>query len=92
MLGMWIIPFLLSVKFAHVRFILIWIIFTCITIYVAFKATRTPINQSTPRLVYKWFIFVHKVSYVLGIVGYVGLMLTFLGFNALLLVSPTVIM
>lgn len=33
------------------------------------------------RLVYKWFYFIYKLSYGLGIVGYVIMMLTFLGFN-----------
>jgi hypothetical protein len=34
---------------------------------------------------------VHKISYILGIVGYIGLMLTFLGLNFLFFISPTVI-
>jgi RING finger protein 121 len=58
---------------------------------IAIRATRSPIERTTPRLFYKWFLLVHKVSYILGIVGYVGLMLTFLGFNFLFFVSPTVI-
>ena len=90
MLGMWIIPFLISLKFHHIRFIIIWIIFTLITSFIAFKATRTPIARTTPRLLYKWFLLVHKVTYALGIIGYVGLMLTFLGLNFLFLVSPNV--
>lgn len=87
---MWIIPFVMSFKLGHIRFIIIWIIFTCITSLVAIKATRSPIERSTPRLLYKWFLLVHKISYILGIVGYVGLMLTFLGFNVLLLIPPNV--
>lgn len=90
MLGMWLIPFLISVKFHHIRFIIIWIILTLITTYVNYRATRSPIARTTPRLFYKWFLLVHKVTYALGIIGYVGLMLTFLGLNSLFLVSPTV--
>ena len=89
MIGMWIIPFLISLKFLHVRFLIIWTIFTFITVWIARKSIRVPIERSTPRLLYKWFLLVHKISYVLGIVGYVGLMLTFLGFNFLFFVSPT---
>ena len=91
MIGMWIIPFCISLKFLHIRFILIWIFFTIITGLITIKSTQSPIGRSTPRLVYKWFLLVHKISYFLGIVGYIGLMLTFLGFNFLFFISPTVI-
>ena len=90
MFGMWLIPFAISVKFLHIRFILIWLVFTVVTSFVFFKATRTPIEKSTPRLLYKWFLFVHKISYVLGIAGYIGLMCTFLGLNFMFMISPTV--
>lgn len=33
------------------------------------------------RLVYKWFLFLYKVSYGLGIIGYLIIMLTFMGAN-----------
>ena len=33
----------------------------------------------TFRLVYKWFLLVYKVSYFIGIVGYVIMMATFMG-------------
>lgn len=43
------------------------------------------------RLVYKWFLLVYKVSYGLAIGGYFLIMMTFLGINNLLLISPQVI-
>lgn len=33
------------------------------------------------RMVYKWFLFLYKVSYGLGIIGYIIIMLTFMGAN-----------
>lgn len=42
------------------------------------------------RLVYKWFYFIYKLSYGLGIVGYVIMMLTFLGFNLIFNQQPHV--
>jgi len=39
-------------------------------------------------LVYKWFYNVHRVTYALGIIGYMIIMCTFMGFNVLLLVRP----
>lgn len=32
-------------------------------------------------MVYKWFYLIYKVSYLLGILGYVLMMLTFFGVN-----------
>lgn len=90
MLGMWIIPLGISIKLLYGRFILIWTVFTIITLFVAYKATRVPIGRSTPRLVYKWFLLLHKVTYFLGVFGYISLMLTFLGLNFLVLISPAV--
>jgi RING finger protein 121 len=89
MVGMWTIPFLISLKFVHIRFLIIWIFFSTITSIIFFKASKSPIDKSTPRWLYKWFLLVHKISYVLGVVGYIGLMLTFLGFNFLFFISPT---
>jgi len=89
MLGMWIIPLLISIKFLHIRFIIIWCIFTALTSYVFRRSTRTPLKKTTPRLVYKWFLLIHKITYLLGIVGYIGLMLSFLGFNFLFWIGPT---
>ena len=40
------------------------------------------------RLVYKWFYNIHRVTYFLGIVGYLIIMGTFLGINVLLYISP----
>ena len=48
MFGMWLIPFILSVKFFYTRFLIIWFIFTIITGIVAKKAYRVPLDRSTP--------------------------------------------
>lgn len=45
---------------------------------------------SPNRLVYKWFYFIYKLSYGLGIVGYIVMMLTFLGFNLIFNQQPHV--
>ena len=44
------------------------------------------------RLVYKWFYNVHRITYALGIIGYMIIMCTFMGFNVLLLVRPELAM
>lgn len=37
------------------------------------------LQNFTSRLVYKWFLLVYKISYFIGIVGYVIMMATFMG-------------
>ncbi len=48
------------------------------------------IKEFLYRLVYKWFLLVYKISYGLAIGGYFLIMMTFLGINNLLLISPEV--
>ena len=43
-------------------------------------------------MVYKWFLVVYKVSYGLGILGYVLMMATFLGLYIIFAVKPQVFM
>ena len=40
------------------------------------------------RYVYKWFLLIYKVSYVVGITGYVIMMATFLGLHFFFGVKP----
>lgn len=40
------------------------------------------------RLVYKWFYLIYKVSYALGIIGYIIVMTTFLGVNLIFKQAP----
>ena len=44
------------------------------------------------RLVYKWFLLIYKISYAVGIIGYLAIMCTLFGLNILLLIKPQVAM
>lgn len=44
------------------------------------------------RFVYKWFLFLHKLSYVLGVVGYLIMMAALLGFHVLFGVTQPTLM
>lgn len=90
MLAMWIIPLFLSIKNEWWRFISTWVIFSCLTGIVVRKATQKPISVTTPRLVYKWFYLIYKVSCLLGIMGYVIMMTTFFGLNLIFNQKPHV--
>ena len=44
------------------------------------------------RLVYRWFLFIYQATYVMGIVGYIILLLIFTGIGLLLPIHPDTIM
>uniref|UniRef100_A0A8C5MFK4 E3 ubiquitin ligase Rnf121 n=1 Tax=Leptobrachium leishanense TaxID=445787 RepID=A0A8C5MFK4_9ANUR len=85
---MWIVPVYFTVKLHWWRFLAVWIIFSIVTAFITFRATRKPLEQTTPRLVYKWFLLLYKMSYATGIVGYVAVMFTLFGLNLLLRIKP----
>lgn len=47
--GLWLIPLATSVYFVFWRMVIIWTVFSCITIFVIFRATRKRISVKTPR-------------------------------------------
>ncbi|XP_058041257.1 E3 ubiquitin ligase RNF121 isoform X2 [Ahaetulla prasina] len=85
---MWVVPLYFTVKLHWWRFLGIWIFFSAITAFVTFRATRKPLVQTTPRLVYKWFLLIYKISYATGIVGYMAVMFTLFGLNLLFRIKP----
>lgn len=90
--GMWLFPLFFNLRAGWYRILVVWFLFTLITLLVLRKATRTPIDPHTPRITYKWFYNVHRVTYVLGILGYMIIMCTFFGLNLLLLIPPDIAM
>ncbi|KAL0273373.1 UNVERIFIED_CONTAM: hypothetical protein PYX00_006055 [Menopon gallinae] len=86
--AMWIIPVVLCIRNQWWRFIFTWLVFSCITALVFRKSLQKPIDRTTPRLVYKWFYFLHKLSYGVGIIGYTILMCTFFGLTLLFNTKP----
>ncbi|KAK2488615.1 hypothetical protein MC885_008005 [Smutsia gigantea] len=85
---MWVVPLYFTVKLHWWRFLVIWTLFSAVTAFVTFRATRKPLVQTTPRLVYKWFLLIYKISYATGIVGYMAVMFTLFGLNLLFKIKP----
>lgn len=81
LIGLWIIPLGISIKSQFTRFIVLWVIFSILTAFVMRRAMAKPVLGTTPRLVYKYFYFIYKLSYGLGIIGYIIMMCTFFGLN-----------
>ncbi|KFV07781.1 RING finger protein 121, partial [Pterocles gutturalis] len=77
-----------TIKLNWWRFLVIWVLFSAVTAFVTFRATRKPLVQTTPRLVYKWFLLIYKMSYATGIVGYMAVMFTLFGLNLLFRIKP----
>lgn len=90
LLAMWIIPLVISICYNFIRFVIIWTLFSMVTAFVIKKAVSKPIQRTTPRLVYKWFLLIYQISYFLGIGGYIVMMATFVGFNFIFNQSPNV--
>ncbi len=98
---MWLIPVFVCVQRLWWRFLLTWLVYSAYSTVIWYRATRPQISGTTPRsvhshqsqspcrFVYKWFLWLHKLSYILGIAGYLVIMGTLLGINVLLRVKPT---
>ncbi|XP_794833.2 RING finger protein 121 [Strongylocentrotus purpuratus] len=92
MFGMWVIPVYFCLTMHWTRFLIIWALFSFFTSIIVYKATRKPLPGTTPRLVYRWFYTIYKISYGLGIIGYTIIMFTFLGLNLILMIKPEIAM
>ncbi|XP_007910475.2 RING finger protein 121 [Callorhinchus milii] len=85
---MWVVPLYFTAKLHWWRFLIIWTLFSAVTAIITFRATRKPLDRSTPRLVYKWFLLLYKLSYGTGILGYAAVMFTLFGLNFLFRIKP----
>ncbi|KAI6189348.1 Zinc finger domain containing protein [Aphelenchoides fujianensis] len=92
LVGMWAIPFVISIQKGFWRFLLTWITFTAISVYIWNLSSRQHISGKAPRFVYTWFILLHKLSYVLGVAGYFGMMGAMLGVNFIFGMKTTTFM
>jgi RING finger protein 121 len=79
LLGLWLIPVCFGVYFRWSRMLTVWTLFSLVTGYIIFKATRNPMGGTTPRLVYRWFLLVYKICYAVALISYMFTMFLFLG-------------
>ncbi|XP_076193649.1 RING finger protein 175 [Aptenodytes patagonicus] len=96
LLQMWVVPLYFTIRLYWWRPLSLWGILSVIASYIAVRATCKPLSGRTPQyvlfcwfclgwgflgLVYKWFLLIYKLSYAVGIVGYLAIMFTMFGFN-----------
>uniref|UniRef100_A0A663DYL4 Ring finger protein 175 n=1 Tax=Aquila chrysaetos chrysaetos TaxID=223781 RepID=A0A663DYL4_AQUCH len=81
LLQIWVVRLYFTVRFYWWRSLPTWGMVSVITSYINFRATCKPLLGRTPQLVYKWFRLIYKLSYAIGIVGYLAIMFTMFGFN-----------
>ena len=51
LVGLWTVPFVLSLYAFHIRFLLIWLAFSLATAYVTMRATKRPLEKNVPQMV-----------------------------------------
>ena len=85
LIGLWIVPFLISVYFLYLRFLLFWSGYTFITFYILKKIYfENPLEPNTPRRTYSWFFWIYKISFGSSVVGYLLIMCDIFGFGDLI--------
>jgi len=67
--GMCVIPLVISIKNHWWKFLCIWVVFSSITSIIAKRATEKPMQGTTPRMVFKWFMLMNIVSYCVSCFG-----------------------
>ena len=90
MIGMWIVPFCLSIYNHWWRFVAIWLAITIVTSALISKPLlhKRLETGSTPRLIYKWFYLLYSFSSLLAVTGYVVVLMTLIGVNVLFGLKP----
>eukprot|EP00124_Ichthyophonus_hoferi_P002076 Ihof_evm10s129 gene=Ihof_evmTU10s129 len=78
--AMWIMPLLYCIYQHYIQFLCVWSIFSMITGWITYIATRRPVDRKTPRLVYRYLMLMFKLCYFIGLLGYLALFSFFVGF------------
>lgn len=79
-IGLWLLPFFLSLWLGFVRFIILWILFSALNVWILLKATKRHLSPKTPRRVYQFYRRIFQASFVSGLFGY-GLFMFWLVFS-----------
>ncbi|CAD5213167.1 unnamed protein product [Bursaphelenchus okinawaensis] len=92
LLGLWLIPPILSIAKEFYRFLFTWVVFSAISGYIFKLSTADHISGKTPRFVYNFLMALHVMSYVLGIFGYAIILGALFGVNFMIGVKTSTFM
>ncbi|KAG2499840.1 hypothetical protein HYH03_002131 [Edaphochlamys debaryana] len=84
LLGLWLMPALVSVHLHFWRFLFVWFVFSAITGRLIFSCARKKIARTTPRQVYTFFLGAYKAAKVIGVTGYILVLCDLMGMGPLL--------
>jgi len=70
LIGLWLIPLALSLYANFIRFVVIWALFSVVTIFFFYVSRFGPLEKNVPKRIYAWFYFIFRISYGAAIVGY----------------------
>ena len=68
---LWLFPFAFSLILGFGRFIAYWIFLSIANFYLIVQAAKKPLHPHTPRLVYKFYRTVFKISFAGTVIAYV---------------------
>ncbi len=84
LLGLWLVPAIMSVQLFFWRFLIFWGVYTGITGYVLYRVNADLWDTTLPKRIYTWFLWVYKSSVAVGLLGYVMVLLNVMSGGALL--------
>ncbi|KAL2916829.1 hypothetical protein HK105_203608 [Polyrhizophydium stewartii] len=70
LLGLWIVPMGIGFNAGNYRFVFVWTLFSIANTYIVKLALESPMQSSTPKIVYRWYRWVYNIAYIFGIIGY----------------------
>ncbi|KAL4451635.1 hypothetical protein ABPG75_007297 [Micractinium tetrahymenae] len=84
LVGLWLIPPIISMQIGGWRFVGTWVLYSCVTGYYLYRCSSKKLDKEVPKQVYAWFMIVFRLSVGIGFAGYVLLLLEFTGAGVLL--------
>ncbi|PSC69567.1 RING finger 121 [Micractinium conductrix] len=84
LVGLWLIPPIISFQLACWRFLALWVLYSGVTGYYFWRCSAKHIQKEVPKQVYAWFMVVFRLSVGAGFCGYILLLLEFTGLGLLL--------
>lgn len=84
LVGLWLIPAIVSFQLGFWRFLVVLAAYTGVTGYYLYRCCQGQLSKDLPHQVYRWFFWVFHASSALGLAGYVLLLMEALGSGPLL--------